>query len=92
MCERERDGAERERMRARGVRMSDAMWTAGDEESGERQARGCGVALMGETAACGDGRENLVEGRGKMSWGVGNKTGKAGEPSYATNERSDGGQ
>jgi len=48
MCDHERDGAERERMRASGVRISDAMGTAGDREG----VRGCGVALMIESAIC----------------------------------------
>jgi len=45
-CDREQDGAERGRMTASGVRVGDAMGTAGDEE-----ARGCGVALTIEVAA-----------------------------------------
>ena len=59
-CDRERDGAERERMRANGVRMRDAVGTASDEEA----ARGCGVALTIEVAACvGKGwRERLAKG------------------------------
>ena len=48
MCDRERDGAERERLRASDVRMSDAMGTAGDQEG----VRGCGVELMIEAAVC----------------------------------------
>jgi hypothetical protein len=50
----ERDGAGRERMRANGVRMSDATGTVGDEEG----ARGCGVALtIGAAAYVGKGWE-----------------------------------
>ena len=46
-CDRKRDGVERGRM-ASGVSVGDAMGTAGDKEG----ARGCGVALTIEVAAC----------------------------------------
>ena len=68
MCDSERDGAERERMRINGVRMSNAMGMAGDEES----ARGCGVALTIGAAACvgKSWRERQAEGGKRVlgSW------------------------
>jgi hypothetical protein len=47
MCNLERDGAQRERMRASCVRMDDALGMAGDGG-----ARGCGVPLTREATAC----------------------------------------